>query len=83
MAEPLNLTRIDTPPSEEEDPTAMIMTMLYMTMSGFVMSAIYLIVNYMQDQFWRRFTSSISFSNNDDLFKQVLKFLRENKYLES
>jgi len=60
----------------------MMQTLIFMTFSGFLMSIVYYVFNFIYDYIKRRIVSSITLESSDDVYKIVLNFLTHKNYLK-
>ena len=59
----------------------MIYTLFYVSFSGFIMSMIYFVFNYVYTSIRRKMTCSITISSSDDVYRMVLDFLASKGFL--
>ena len=67
----------DIASKEEEDMTMVMYTFLYVTFSGFIMSTLYMIINFVYLWIRRRLVCSITIQSSDAVYKIVLDFLSQ------
>jgi hypothetical protein len=53
-----------------------------MTASGFVMSMVYFIFNFLKEMILRKMTCKITLHSSDDIYKIVLDFLNQSGFLK-
>ena len=72
---PLDLVSIKAPEQAVTVDSQMIQTMMFVTLSGFVMSMIYYVCNFVYDNIRRRLVCSITINGTDDIFKMLINYL--------
>jgi hypothetical protein len=58
-------------------------TLFYVSFSGFIMSMVYFVFNYVYTAIRRRMTCSVTVASSEDLYKMVLDFLGSKGYLHN
>jgi hypothetical protein len=56
--------------------------LIQVTLTGFLMSAVYFIYNWIVTKLRRNFLCSITVQSSDDIYKMLLLFLTQNGYLK-
>ncbi len=60
----------------------LIYTLTYVSFSGFIMSMIYFVFNYIYTEIRKRLTCSITINSSDNVYRLVLDYLKEKNYLQ-
>lgn len=58
-------------------------TLFYVSFSGFIMSMIYFVFNYVYNSIRRKLTCSITITSGDDIYKMMIDFLSSKGYLQN
>ncbi len=80
MSEDPNLVKIN--PSEDSDMT-MIYTLIYVSLSGFLVSMVYFVINFVYEKIKRMLICSITIQSSDNIYKMVLDFLIQKGYVKN
>lgn len=70
--------------AEQDDQVMqMVYTMMYVSFTGFVMSTLYFIFNYVYTEIMRKTTCRITIHGNDAAYRLVIDFLKDKGFLQA